>query len=135
MPQATLDPASLPRHIHIDDAHRIVETPQRSRWTTAWPQANLIRPVSRTGGLAYSPADVVRGALLLAAQRLLGITSPVAMELVRSLKDDEVLSLLVADMPVLEGEVTIGQEHVCYRIQLDAEYIARVRSRLARLPR
>jgi DNA-binding transcriptional MerR regulator len=96
-----------------------------------WQNLGLLKPAGRLGLIQFPLADVVRCAILLQLQTLLGQDSALAVQIARGLNPQQIESLLGSDDP------GIVVEHLgCQlRVGLDPEELAITYERLAEIPR
>ena len=117
-------PTRLPDVLSIQQAADILDVPA-SRFSASWRQNRIAIPYQ---GQVARPA-VVRAFVLLQLQRLLGDTSPTALEIARSLNDvvlDQLLDGALTDIAVrLPGGVIT--------LVIPRPIIAELRDRLAAL--
>lgn len=74
--------------------------------------------------------DVIRGAVLVCLQGVLGEASPVAVELAKAMGPEQLDGVLDASQPTLDGS-PFGRP---VTVALDRAYLAKVRERLAQVP-
>lgn len=120
----------LAKYLTVEQAAVALDVPE-SRFRASWRQAGIVRPALSKGLQQLHRADVVRGAVLVCLQRILGETSPVAVSLAKALTPEQLAAILVADVP------TVEVDHAAYgfKVQLDADYLAQVRERIAQVRR
>jgi hypothetical protein len=98
-----------------------------------WQNLGLLVPAARVGLIQFRLVDVVRCAVLLQLQAVLGQDSALAVEIARGLEAQQLEALMSEDDP----RVNVLVERVGRRflIGLDSEELAVFHERLATIPR
>jgi hypothetical protein len=111
----------LAKYFTIQEAAGILDVPE-SRFRASWRQNGIVRPALTKGLQQITRADLLRGAVLLCLQGIFGEASPLALDLARSLTEEQLDVVLYGDDPLTARAKGYG-----FRIHLDPEYLERVR--------
>jgi hypothetical protein len=114
----------LAKYLTVEEAARALDVPE-SRFRASWRQSGIVRPATLKGLMQFTRRDVVRAAVLVCLQRVFGEQSSLAIELAKAMTPEQLDQVLGATRPRLE--VTMGQPHRTFKVDLDPEYLARVR--------